>query len=50
MTLQRTCRNALIVVRTMCIAVFYSSMAISSAGIAKAVWLLIDAVMERGQR
>ncbi len=50
MSLPRACRNSLLVVRTLSLCVAYVSLAISTAGIAKAVWLIIETVMERAGR
>lgn len=44
MTLPRCCRSALLVVRTLSFTVCYVSLAISTAGVAKAVWMLLNSI------
>ncbi len=50
MTIQRACRNSLVVVRTMAMSVVYVSMAIAAAGVARAVWLIIATAVDRAGR
>jgi hypothetical protein len=47
-TIPRICRTFLAIVRTLSLSVVYVSLAIATVGIARAVWLLVSSVAERG--